>query len=509
MVGVDRSGAVDVGRSPLPAVGGFVARHGLLLIVLAGTLIRFATLGGQSFWLDEQATLDVIHGHGSGDGLIAMLKSVQLGESNPPLYYLALWAWEQLFGSGEIGIRSLSALFGIVTIPVVYAAACALGSRRAGLIAAALTATSPILIWYSQEARNYELLVLLGALSFLCFARALNDRGHAWLWGWALASALALSTHYFAFALIVPEAIWLFARRRSARLDLGLAIATIGVVAVALLPLLAVQRGRGSWIDDYSLSGRLLQVPEHLLVGYQVPWQALPAIAVAVVAAIAVYGTLRARNRLSIAIPWSIVAGGIAVLLVAGLTGDDYILTRNLLALWAPFAIGLALALSGGFDRLATAVTVALCGIGVALVAWTAATPEAQRPDYADLAAALGPTDQERLIVSQTTFSSPLVLYLEGTRPAGETDPSAAELVVVEPRRTESYAVGTCWWLHTCGGVDLSPPPRFEVPDGFRLTDRGATRLFDFRVYEAPRPIAVTRPVEYLTPRVFSQSPAG
>jgi mannosyltransferase len=509
MVGVDRSGTVDAGRLALPALSGLLARHGLLLIVCAGAVIRFATLGGQSLWLDEHITLEVIRGHGSGDDLISVMKAVQVTESNPPLYYLALWGWEKLAGSGEIGIRSLSALFGVAAIPVVFLAGRALGSRRAGLVAAALTAASPLLIWYSQEARNYELLVLLGALSFLCFVRALADPGHRWLWGWALASALALTAHYFAFALIVPEAIWLLARRRRERSDVGLALATIGVVGLALLPLVATQRGRGSWIDDYDFGGRLIQVPEHLLVGFTVPWPTLAGIVLALVTALAVYGAARTRNRTPIAIAWSVVAGGLAVLLILVVAGDDYILTRNLLELWAPFAVGLGLILaSKSLGRLGLVAAALLCAGGLALAIWTAVTPEARRPDHAELAGALGAADRQRLLVSQTTFSSPLTIYMENTRPATDAELAASELVVVDPRRTESYAVGTCWWLHTCGGVDLSPPPRFEVPSAFEPAERGSTRLYDYRVYRASEPIAIERPTEYFTPRVFVQAPA-
>ena len=64
---------------------------------------------------------------------------------------------------------------------------------RAGLIAAALVAFNPLLIWYSQEARAYSLLVLLTAISLLAFAyvrAAPSGRGMA---VWAVASGLALA----------------------------------------------------------------------------------------------------------------------------------------------------------------------------------------------------------------------------------------------------------------------------------------------------------------------------
>src|SRR5215211_1191285 len=263
---------------------GLFSRHALALLILLGGLVRFATLGAQDFWLDELVTVQVI-----GQGPIDLLKSVAAGESNPGLYYLLAGGWEHVFGEGEFALRSLSALFGTATIPAVYAATAALSNRRAGLVAAALTATSPLLVWYSQEARNYSLLVLLSALAFLFFARALEDRDHRWLWAWALTSGLALSTHYFAVALVAPQVVWLWMRRPGPRADTAFATAAIGVVGIALLPLLATQRGRGDWISFFALGDRLGQVPQHFVVGLEVPWAAIAPAAAAVAVGAATY----------------------------------------------------------------------------------------------------------------------------------------------------------------------------------------------------------------------------
>src|SRR5437870_5379110 len=139
-------------------------------LVLAGAALRFSTLDVQSFWLDEAYTATLL-GHDFG----GMLGALPNSESTPPLYYVLAWLWSKPFGTGEVGLRSLSALFGTLTIPVVYAAARELVSERAGLVAAALAAVNPYLVWFSQEARSYALLALLGALSFLYFARAWRD----------------------------------------------------------------------------------------------------------------------------------------------------------------------------------------------------------------------------------------------------------------------------------------------------------------------------------------------
>src|SRR5207245_2897434 len=105
-------------------------------------------------------------------------------------------------------------------------------SERAALIAAALAAVNPYLVWYSQEARSYSLLVLLSALSLLLFARALREPTRRAFVAWGVVSALAVFTHYFAVFLLVPEAAWLiYATRRRAALEAaGALVAVCGLL---------------------------------------------------------------------------------------------------------------------------------------------------------------------------------------------------------------------------------------------------------------------------------------
>ena len=173
------------------------------LTVLAA-LLRFYRLGHQGFWFDEGNTALLVHfSPGKMLGLIPQT------ESTPPLYYCVAWVWARIFGYGEVGLRSLSALAGVALIPVVYGAGVKLVSRRAGLIVAALAACNPLLIWYSQEARSYELLALLTSVSLLAFAFARLTPTPRVLAAWVIACALALATHYYAALVVVPEAIWL------------------------------------------------------------------------------------------------------------------------------------------------------------------------------------------------------------------------------------------------------------------------------------------------------------
>jgi mannosyltransferase len=132
--------------------------YALVGITAVGAIVRFATLDAQSFDHDEAVTaMRVLH-----PSLFDTLSEVANGERSPPLYYILAWGWTRIFGTGEVGLRSLSALFGTLTVPLAYLAALALVERRRiALLAAAFVALNPYLVWYSQEARSYALMVLL------------------------------------------------------------------------------------------------------------------------------------------------------------------------------------------------------------------------------------------------------------------------------------------------------------------------------------------------------------
>src|SRR5947209_9416441 len=247
-------------------------------LTLLATVLRFYRLGHQGFWFDEANTALLVH---LSPG--KMLGLIPQSESTPPLYYCLAWVWARIFGYDEVGLRSLSAVAGILVVPVAYGAAARLVSVRAGVIAAALAAFNPLLIWYSQEARSYQLLVLFSGLSLLGFALLLDRPAPRVAAAWAIASALALATHYYAILVVVPEAVWLLVAHRRRR-PVRAAIALVALCGVALIPLALSQNGTGhaSWIHHASLARRLKQIGPQFVIGFGSPaYSVLEPLAVA------------------------------------------------------------------------------------------------------------------------------------------------------------------------------------------------------------------------------------
>ncbi|MEA2349808.1 MAG: mannosyltransferase [Thermoleophilaceae bacterium] len=409
----------------------------LLAAVVAGAAIRFATLDVQSFWIDEGYTVRMLRGDLGG-----LIDGVPRTEQTPHLYYVLAWLWTRPFGTGEVGVRSFSALLGVLTIPVVFLLGRRLVSERAGAVAAALTAFCPLLVWYSQEARSYALLVLLAALSMLLFLRARDERPRGLLL-WATVSALALATHYFAAFVVVPEAACLLLRARERRAA-ALAVAGVGAVGVALLPLLIHQQGiQGArFIGGSSLGHRLLQVPKQFLVGYDTPsevWLTVAAATITVAALVLVLTRTDPSERRGATTAAIAVMAIVGLPLVVAIVGADYFISRNVIAGWLPFAVVLAAGLGARRAPLLGPVLAAgLCAVFLTAVIEVEANAEFQRDDWRGAARALGPAEVRRaLVVHPLNGLVPLSVYTRGLErfPGGAVPLSEIDLLAVADRR--------------------------------------------------------------------------
>lgn len=195
-------------------------------------------IGDDSLWLDESESWMWATVVPVGE----LVKAT--GQSNhAPTYYAALHGWIKLGNDSDAWIRALSLIFMTWSIPVVYLLGVVAASRRVGLIAAILFASSPLIYEFAQEARPYSLLTLSAGVVLLIFALGVKQyiiEGHpptvigvGWrsgrlkadlLWLGLLASLLiAITTHHTALALLpIVGGLWTaliaFNRRRRTHL---------------------------------------------------------------------------------------------------------------------------------------------------------------------------------------------------------------------------------------------------------------------------------------------------
>lgn len=461
--------------APLVPVAGLLA---------LGAVLRFATLDARSYWLDEVLTVGLLREDFGG-----MLSRLSEPGGGGPVYFLFAWPWAQAFGTSEVALRSLSALFGSATVPVAYWAVRELASRRAGLIAAALTAVSPYLVWQSQEARPYALLILLGGVSFALFVRARRDPEGGGPAAWAAASALLIATHYVAVFMVAVEALLLL--RASPRRRIRAAVFGVGAAGALLIPLVLDGRegGLGRLPEETGIVRRLVVAPAELMVGPQPPLQVLAPVLAGLVALVAVFFLLRRGDRAERAA--ALTAGGLAaaVVLLAlafSLTGSDLVLTRYLSEVWVPVAALLALGFaSAGAQRPGTAAAAALCALFAAVVVATAWEPKFDRDDWRGAARAAGPASARRaIVVSPGRGPQAFAHYRPDARPMTPAGGEVREIVYVAlPSAVQGL-----------GRKPQPPPPEAvtAVPEGFRVVERKRHEFFTLARLRSPGPIALT-----------------
>jgi mannosyltransferase len=434
-----RTGAASVARNdPTPWYLRISAETWLLAgVTVVGAALRFATLSSQSYWFDEAQAAHELH-----LSLGAMLHAWSAGEPNPPLYFVLAWPWAKLFGTGEVGLRSLSAVLGTAVIPITYLCGRELVSRRAGLLAAALAALSPFMIWYSQEAREYMLTAALAGASVLFFARAWRRPSRRNLLWWAVFSGLALLTQYFVGFLVAAEVIGLLYRARS-RACL-VAVGALAAVEAALIPHLVAHASHpASWIDAFPLSIRVQQVPvafglntlyQSSLVSYGL-WGAAALAGCLIV--LLVIGADGAQLR-GAGLAGALAASVLLVPLVLAELGHDYYEARALMPGWIPLAVVVGAACTAPRARAAgAALAVVLLAAFVYAGIRIDDNPQYQRPDWRGVAAALGTSSSTRAIVAYDGVfaTAPLAIYLPGvpwTGPGQNPQTSQAPVTVRE-----------------------------------------------------------------------------
>jgi len=188
----------------------------LLALTIAGAAaLRFHLLARKSFWFDEGISVQIARLDWPN-----FLRLLWQREMNMAVYYLFLKFWLKV-GSSEFFVRSLSVLFGLAAILVVYALGARLFRPRAGLMAALLLAVNAFHVRYSQEARAYTLLVFLSALSSLLFVRCIEDpRPRNW-WLYTAASVLLVYAHFYGLLVVVAHGLSVAALPRPHRDSAG------------------------------------------------------------------------------------------------------------------------------------------------------------------------------------------------------------------------------------------------------------------------------------------------
>ena len=209
------------------------------ILSIIALILRFKDLTFQSYWFDELYSIaTAIPENTFQDILDGSFRSV-----HPPLFHSMLWGWFKLFGFTELSGRTFPALFGTLSVPVIYLLGKELFNKETGIYAATFAAFNIFLIQFSQEVRPYSLLLFLSLLSLFFYIKTLKTSNGLSLVSFILTTTALLYTHYYGFLIIAIELLFLgihlsATKTNAARLLVFALISTIAF-ALALLPIAA------------------------------------------------------------------------------------------------------------------------------------------------------------------------------------------------------------------------------------------------------------------------------
>ena len=308
---------------------GVAAIVGVLLLL--SLYMRTRALGA-SLWMDEGLSI------GIASQPFFDIPGILRQDGSPPLYYLALSLWMDVFGNGPAETQGLSVAFSLLAIPGGLWAGWSLFGRRAGLICAALGAFNPFLTIYAQETRMYSLMVVLSLLTCAAFLHVYVYRHRRYLPVFVVLLAAMLYTHgwgiFVGAGTLLAAAVPLLSTddRRGLLKDLGIGFGAAGVLYLPWLPTLLYQTAHtgAPWLSSPRF-GAPVQISKALLGG----------------------GTV------TVAI---LLAGGSGVAAVLGRRSED----RERTAVLTALAVGVAtLAIAWFFSQVSPAWTTRYLGVAL------------------------------------------------------------------------------------------------------------------------------------------------
>ncbi|MFN2431805.1 MAG: glycosyltransferase family 39 protein [Gemmatimonadota bacterium] len=217
---------------PSEATGTWVA---LALVTALAAVLRAAGSDRELWWDEVYSLVDSVRRP------LGELLTVFRDDNQHPLYAVLAHLSIGFLGETPWTFRLPALLFGVASVPLLFALGASLTSRREALLSATLLAVSYHHVWFSQNARGYTALAFWTLLTTLLLLRLVREPRRRWIAAYAGAAALGtythltmafvLASHAVVCALLLVAPAWLQSERPRAVLS-ALALAAAATLAL-------------------------------------------------------------------------------------------------------------------------------------------------------------------------------------------------------------------------------------------------------------------------------------
>jgi hypothetical protein len=191
---------------------------GLLLLVGSGVWPQITS----SLWIDEAGTWWIVK-----DTLSEAIDRALWWSATSPLYYIIIWGWATVFGTGEVSLRLPSLFLTLGTAILLYKFALNWLDKEGALLSAIIYLCNFSVSFSMIDARPYALGLFFLSSAWLSLISWIKTRKVLYGFFFVLCSAYTIWAHYMFFLGLIPIAFYFF--------ELGLKRAIISVFSILLL----------------------------------------------------------------------------------------------------------------------------------------------------------------------------------------------------------------------------------------------------------------------------------
>jgi hypothetical protein len=173
----------------------------ILFLILLNSFLKFYGIGKSSFWIDEAYSVSLAQRD------IAEIIKTCSSTDNPPFYFVLLHYWSKVFGISETAVRSMSAVFSISTVILLFHFVNKNIGFTTAIFVSLIFSLSGQHLYYAQETRNYAVVIFLSVLSAGFYLELFSSGKKSTLVFITLTNILLICTHYIAGFLLACEGI--------------------------------------------------------------------------------------------------------------------------------------------------------------------------------------------------------------------------------------------------------------------------------------------------------------
>ena len=177
----------------------------VFLVCLVFCVASFYRIGHFNLWRDEAFSVNV------AQNSLEKIVAITSNDVHPPLHMFILHYWMDVFGKSEVATRVVSVIFGVIAVFFTYKVSTLnFAEMKYRLIATLFAATTPMMLYYAVEVREYSMLVAVTMMTVYFALKTISPTNRKEYVYFSIAAAVGLYVHAMFVIILFSIFVWQF-----------------------------------------------------------------------------------------------------------------------------------------------------------------------------------------------------------------------------------------------------------------------------------------------------------